>query len=305
MPDALLAPAPDPLRRLRIRTRLRHGRARRLTAHRPRSAASRARALTRPAPPACTKMQKEMKETGKDVAAVHVSEDERDGDEAAAQQRAAAHARLLMQNQVQQQPEQQQFQPQMHMQLAGSGAMAASGEKRERGERGERGGVERAAGADGGCVERVSHCVASVHDVHDVSAGAVHAECAAASSVEGVRSVPVQHDKGRPRDEGEATAWSMGRESRAETRERAERELRKREERAATRERQWREAREREAVSPAASRRRGHQGRGRRARSLKNSGKLQHEHRAWPAKHDGPALPFGERESELDCARAS
>jgi hypothetical protein len=31
-------------------------------------------------------MQKEMKETGKDVAAVHVSEDERDGDEAAAQQ---------------------------------------------------------------------------------------------------------------------------------------------------------------------------------------------------------------------------
>ena len=196
MPDALLAPAPDPLRRLRIRTRLRHGRARRLTAHRPRSAASRARALTRPAPPACTKMQKEMKETGKDVAAVHVSEDERDGDEAAAQQRAAAHARLLMQNQVQQQPEQQQFQPQMHMQLAGSGAMAASGEKRERGERGERGGVERAAGADGGCVERVSHCVASVHDVHDVSAGAVHAECAAASSVEGVRSDPVQHDKG-------------------------------------------------------------------------------------------------------------
>jgi hypothetical protein len=54
---------------------------------------------------------------------------------------------------------------------------------------------------------------------------------------------------------GEATAWSMGRESRAETRERAERELRKRSERAATRERQWREAREREAVSPAASRR--------------------------------------------------
>ena len=32
---------------------------------------------------------------------------------------------------------------------------------------------------------------------------------------------------------GEAAAWSMGRESRAETRERAERELRKREERAA------------------------------------------------------------------------
>ena len=45
--------------------------------------------------------------TGKDVAAVHGSEDERDGDEAAAQQRAAAYARLLMQNQVQQ-PDQQQ-----------------------------------------------------------------------------------------------------------------------------------------------------------------------------------------------------
>jgi len=105
-------------------------------------------------------MQKEMKETGKDVAAVHGSEDERDGDEAAAQQRAAAHARLLMQNQVQQQPEQQQFQPQMHLQLAGLGATAASGEKRERGERGERGGVERAAGADGGCVERVTQTVA-------------------------------------------------------------------------------------------------------------------------------------------------
>ena len=110
------------------------------------------------------KMQKEMMETGKDVAAVHGSKDERDGDEAAAQQRAAAHARLLMQNQVQQpeqqQPEQQQFQPQMHLQLAGLGATAASGEKRERGERGERGGVERAAGADGGCVERVTQTVA-------------------------------------------------------------------------------------------------------------------------------------------------
>ena len=47
-----------------------------------------------------------------------------------------------------------------------------------------------------------SHCVASVHDVHDVSAGAAHAECAAASSVEGVRSDLVQHDEGRPRDEG-------------------------------------------------------------------------------------------------------
>ena len=97
--------------------------------------------------------------TGKDVAAVHGSEDERDGDEAAAQQRAAAYARLLMQNQVQQpdqqQPEQQQFQPQMHLQLAGSGATAASGEKRERG---ERGGVERAAAADGGRVERVTLC---------------------------------------------------------------------------------------------------------------------------------------------------
>ena len=105
------------------------------------------------------KMQKEMMETGKDVAAVHGSKDERDGDEAAAQQRAAAYARLLMQNQVQQpdqqQPEQQQFQPQMHLQLAGSGATAASGEKRERG---ERGGVERAAAADGGRVERVTLC---------------------------------------------------------------------------------------------------------------------------------------------------
>jgi len=180
-------------------------------------------------------MQKEMKETGKDVAAVHVSEDERDGDEAAAQQRAAAHARLLMQNQVQQQPEQQQFQPQMHMQLAGSGAMAASGEKRERG---ERGGVERAAGADGGCVERVSHCVASVHDVHDVSAGAVHAECAAASSVEGVYAVyrysmmrDVQETKG-------AAAWSMVREPRTE------REPRERGERTATWKRQRRAVRE-------------------------------------------------------------
>jgi hypothetical protein len=160
------------------------------------------------------KMQKEMMETGKDVAAVHGSKDERDGDEAAAQQRAAAHARLLMQNQVQQpeqqQPEQQQFQPQMHLQLAGSGATAASGEKLERV---ERGGVERAAAADGGRVDSASHCVASVHDVHDVSAGAAHAECAAASSVEGVRSDLVQHDEGRPRDEG-ACSSSMVHEER-------------------------------------------------------------------------------------------
>jgi hypothetical protein len=48
---------------------------------------------------------------------------------------------------------------------------------------------------------------------------------------------------------GHAAARSMRRESRAETRERVERELRKREERAATRERQWREARERERRS--------------------------------------------------------
>jgi hypothetical protein len=117
-----------------------------------------------------------------------------------------------MQNQVQQQPEQQQFQPQMHMQLAGSGAMAASGEKRERGERGERGGVERAAGADGGCVERVSHCVASVHDVHDVSAGAVHAECAAASSVEGVYAVYRYSMMRDVQETKVAAAWSMVRE---------------------------------------------------------------------------------------------
>jgi hypothetical protein len=43
---------------------------------------------------------------------------------------------------------------------------------------------------------------------------------------------------------GHAAAWSMRGESRAETRERVERELRKREERAATRERQWWEERE-------------------------------------------------------------
>jgi hypothetical protein len=56
-----------------------------------------------------------------------------------------------------------------------------------------------------------------------------------------------------------------------------------------------REAREREAVPPAASRRRGHLGRGRRARSLRSSGKTQHD-RAGHARHEGPALPFGERE---------
>ena len=51
------------------------------------------------------------------------------------------------------------------------------------------------------------------------------------------------------------------------------------------------------------SRRRGHQGRGRRAHGLVNNGEMQKD-RARHARHDGPALPFGERESELDCARA-
>jgi hypothetical protein len=63
--------------------------------------------------------------------------------------------------------------------------------------------------------------------------------------------------------------------------------------------------REREQQSEAGrrrSRRRGRR-RGRRARSLTRSGNLQHD-RAWPARHESPALPFGERESELDCARA-
>ena len=56
--------------------------------------------------------------------------------------------------------------------------------------------------------------VASVHGAHDVSAGAAHAERAAASSVEGVHSDPVQHDEGRPRDEGARS--SMEHEERAE-----------------------------------------------------------------------------------------
>ena len=56
--------------------------------------------------------------------------------------------------------------------------------------------------------------VASVHGAHDVSAGAAHAERVAASSVEGVHSDPVQHDEGRPRDEGGSS--SMEHEERAE-----------------------------------------------------------------------------------------
>ena len=56
--------------------------------------------------------------------------------------------------------------------------------------------------------------VASVHGAHDVSAGAAHAERVAASSVEGVHSDPVQHDEGRPRDEGARS--SMEHEERAE-----------------------------------------------------------------------------------------
>ena len=31
---------------------------------------------------------------------------------------------------------------------------------------------------------------------------------------------------------------------------------------------------------------------------------MQHEYRAGPARHEGPALPSGEREHEPNCARA-
>jgi hypothetical protein len=103
---------------------------------------------------------------------------------------------------------------------------------------------------------------------------------------------------------GHAAARSMRRESRAETRERVERELRKREERAATRERQWWEARERAAGSQAPSRRRSRR-EGQRARSLTSNGKMQHD-RAWPARHEGPVLPpSGSVSQVLNCARAS
>jgi len=74
------------------------------------------------------------------------------------------------------------------------------------------------------------------------------------------------------RDEGASSMWSMGREPRAETQERAGRELRERAVRTAMRKRQkWQATRERVAVSQAASRRRSRRGdpRGaRRARSL-------------------------------------
>jgi hypothetical protein len=52
-----------------------------------------------------------------------------------------------------------------------------------------------------------------VHDVHDVSADAEHAGHMAASSDGGVRSIPVQHDEGCPRDEGASS--SMEHEERA------------------------------------------------------------------------------------------
>ena len=52
--------------------------------------------------------------------------------------------------------------------------------------------------------------VASVHGAHDVSAGAAHAKRATASSVEGVHSDPVQHDEGRPRDEGACSSMEHG-----------------------------------------------------------------------------------------------
>ena len=46
----------------------------------------------------------------------------------------------------------------------------------------------------------------NVHDVHDMSAGAAHAVCVAASGLEDVRSVPAQHDEGCPRDEGASSS---------------------------------------------------------------------------------------------------
>ena len=52
--------------------------------------------------------------------------------------------------------------------------------------------------------------VANVHVVHDVSAGAAHVERIAAGIDGGVRSVLVQHDEGRPRDEGGSSSMEHG-----------------------------------------------------------------------------------------------
>jgi hypothetical protein len=52
--------------------------------------------------------------------------------------------------------------------------------------------------------------VANVHVVHDVSAGAAHVERIAAGTDGGVRSVLVQHDEGRPRDEGGSSSMEHG-----------------------------------------------------------------------------------------------
>jgi hypothetical protein len=56
----------------------------------------------------------------------------------------------------------------------------------------------------------VSLGVANVHAVHDVSAGAAHAERMAAGNDGGVRDVPVQHDEGCTRDEGGSSSMEHG-----------------------------------------------------------------------------------------------
>ena len=162
-----------------------------------------------------------------------------------------------------------------------------------------------------------SHCVASVHDVHDVSAGAAHAECAAASSVEGVRSDLVQHDDldiwySMTRDVQETTARDEGACSSMEHEERTAgsgdaregREGDERESGAQSEEEEAAKGKEREGGSLAGSIKKKKPKRGRRALEIIVNDKTKHgaiglSTRSRRLRH----CPLG-RESGIECARA-
>ena len=148
---------------------------------------------------------------------------------------------------------------------------------------------EQAADADAQQAEAVAGAACSVASVHDVSSGLAHADRGAASGVGGEHSVPVQHDEEDWRH-GDAESMEHGeRGERGDAGERIE------------------SGEEDEGEAAAGAGKGGGssiQGAIKKKRPKKRAkGEKSHKQRqvaahdwAWPARHDGPVLPFGERE---------